>query len=78
MGFTEPTPYLGGNATSNNAIIFAVASSPVLDRSFFTSRGVRIPAYAAPLSTQMSWFRKHLTTLCSTPTGLYKINPLLA
>lgn len=71
MGFPELTPYQGGNATNNNAIIFAVAGSPMLDRRFFASRGIRLQPYASPLSTQMSWFKAYLETICSTPTGLY-------
>lgn len=67
MGFTHPVPYLGGNATANNAIIFAVARSPVLDREFFAARGIRIPFHAVSLSTQMEWFRQHISSICSTP-----------
>ncbi|KAK4490228.1 hypothetical protein RD792_000888 [Penstemon davidsonii] len=67
MGFPVLTPYLGGNASSNNAIIFAVARSPVLDRSFFMKRGVRIPPYAQSLSVQMSWFKRHIDSICTTP-----------
>ncbi|KAK4489699.1 hypothetical protein RD792_000333 [Penstemon davidsonii] len=45
-----------------------VARSPVLDRSFFASRGIRIPSYTVSLSVQMSWFKKYLNIICSTPT----------
>ncbi|KAK4488669.1 hypothetical protein RD792_004440 [Penstemon davidsonii] len=68
MGFPVLTPYLGGNASSNNAIIFAVARSPILGRSFFASRRVRIPPYAMPLNIQLSWFKQHIHSICSTPT----------
>ncbi|KAK4490226.1 hypothetical protein RD792_000885 [Penstemon davidsonii] len=74
MGFPVLTPYLGGNASSNNAIIFAVARSPVLDRSFFTKRGVRIPPYAQSLSVQMSWFKRHIDSIFTTPQDLIYYN----
>ncbi|KAK4481020.1 hypothetical protein RD792_006061 [Penstemon davidsonii] len=68
LGFQEITAYLSENSSSANAIMFAVARSPVLDRSFFTSRGIIIPSYTVSLSVQMSWFKKYLNTICSTPT----------
>ncbi|KAK4489080.1 hypothetical protein RD792_004874 [Penstemon davidsonii] len=67
LGFQQITAYLSGNATSANAIMFAVARSPVLDRAFFTARNIRIPPYAASLSVQISWFKKYLSTICITP-----------
>ncbi|KAL3845378.1 hypothetical protein ACJIZ3_002781 [Penstemon smallii] len=66
MGFPVLTPYLGGNASSSNAIIFAVAGSPVLDRRFFMEIGVRIPPYAQSLGIQMSWFKRHIHSICTT------------
>ncbi|KAI3470325.1 hypothetical protein Pfo_026988 [Paulownia fortunei] len=68
FGFPHITPYLSMNATSSNGVIFSVARSPVLDHNFFTSRGVQIPPYAIPLSVQLSWFKTHLKSVCSTPT----------
>ncbi|KAK4488599.1 hypothetical protein RD792_004365 [Penstemon davidsonii] len=72
LGFPEITAYLSDNSSSANAIMFAVARSPVLDRSFFTTRGIRIPSYTVSLSIQMSWFKKYLNTICSTPTDRAK------
>ncbi|KAK4479029.1 hypothetical protein RD792_014540 [Penstemon davidsonii] len=67
LGFQEITAYLSENVSSANAIMFAVARSPVLDSTFFTSRGIRIPPYTVSLSAQMNWFKKYLSTICSTP-----------
>ncbi|KAK4489079.1 hypothetical protein RD792_004873, partial [Penstemon davidsonii] len=66
LGFEQITPYSSPNVSSANAIMFAVARSPVLDRPFFTTRNIRIPPYAASLNVQMSWFKKYLNTICST------------
>ncbi|KAL3846202.1 hypothetical protein ACJIZ3_003605 [Penstemon smallii] len=74
LGFPEITAYLSENVSSANAIMFAVARSPVLDSTFFTSRGIRIPPYTVSLSVQMSWFKKYLSTICSTRT--YRANKL--
>ncbi|KAI3465070.1 hypothetical protein Pfo_021733 [Paulownia fortunei] len=68
FGFPHITPYLSSNATSSNGVIFSVARSPVLDHKFFKSRGVKIPPYAVPLTVQISWFKTHLKSICSTPT----------
>ncbi|KAL3620833.1 hypothetical protein CASFOL_035745 [Castilleja foliolosa] len=67
FGFPTITPYLSSNSSSSNGVIFSVARSPVLDRTFFKSRGVQIPPYAVPLSVQLSWFKTHLKSICSTP-----------
>ncbi|KAK6161557.1 hypothetical protein DH2020_004938 [Rehmannia glutinosa] len=68
FGVPQITPYLSRNASSSNGVIFSVARSPVLDHNFFKSRGVKIPPYAVPLSVQLSWFKTHLKSICSTPT----------
>ncbi|GFQ08480.1 acetylajmalan esterase, partial [Phtheirospermum japonicum] len=66
FGFPTITPYLSSNSSSSNGVIFSVARSPVLDHMFFKSRGVKIPPYAVPLSVQLSWFKTHLKSICST------------
>lgn len=63
-------PYLSRNSKSSKGVIFSVARSPVLDHAFFEARGVQIPSYAIPLGVQLSWFKSHLKSICSTPTGL--------
>ncbi|KAL3641784.1 hypothetical protein CASFOL_012599 [Castilleja foliolosa] len=68
FGFPTITPYLSSNSSSSNGVIFSVARSPVLDHMFFKSRGVKIPPYAVPLSVQLSWFKTHLKSVCSTKT----------
>ncbi|KAK4488600.1 hypothetical protein RD792_004366 [Penstemon davidsonii] len=68
LGFQGITAYLSQNSSSADAIIFAVARSPVLDRSFFIFRGIIIPSYTVSLSGQMSWFRSYLNTVSSTPS----------
>ncbi|KAI3450440.1 hypothetical protein Pfo_007105 [Paulownia fortunei] len=68
FGFPQITPYLSRNATSSNGVIFSVARSPVLHHNFFRSRGIKIPPYVVPLSTQLSWFKTYLKSVCSTPT----------
>ncbi|KAL3812864.1 hypothetical protein ACJIZ3_014132 [Penstemon smallii] len=72
LGFPDITAYLSENVSSANAIMFAVARSPVLDNTFFASRGIRIPPYTVSLSVQMSWFKKYLSTICSTPADRAK------
>lgn len=62
LGFSEITAYLAPNSSSANAIMFAVARSPVLDNTFFRARGIRIPPYTASLRVQMNWFRRYLNT----------------
>ncbi|KAL3641785.1 hypothetical protein CASFOL_012600 [Castilleja foliolosa] len=68
FGFPIITPYLSRNSSSSNGVIFSVARSPVLDHLFFILRGVQIPPYAVPLSVQLSWFKTHLRSVCSTQT----------
>ncbi|GER44242.1 GDSL-like Lipase/Acylhydrolase superfamily protein [Striga asiatica] len=68
FGFPHITPSLSSNASSSNGVIFSVARSPVLDHTFFKSRGVKIPPYAVPLSVQLSWFKAHLKSVCTSPT----------
>ncbi|CAA0833322.1 GDSL esterase/lipase [Striga hermonthica] len=68
FGFPHITPSLSSNASSSNGVIFSVARSPVLDHTFFKSRGVKIPTYAVPLSLQLSWFKAHLKSVCTSPT----------
>ncbi|KAL3642147.1 hypothetical protein CASFOL_012962 [Castilleja foliolosa] len=68
LGLPNNVPYLLMNeSTRDYGVIFSVARSPVLDPSFFTSRGIQIPPYVVPLSGQLSWFKSYLKTICSTP-----------
>jgi hypothetical protein len=69
FGIPEIVPYLSRNSTSSKGVIFSVARSTVLGREFFTRRGVQIPPYAVSLSRQMTWFKTHLRSVCSTPKG---------
>ncbi|KAI3470327.1 hypothetical protein Pfo_026990 [Paulownia fortunei] len=69
FGLPNIVPYLTMNhtrAAGYHGVIFSVARSPVLDRKFFRNRNIAIPSYAVPLRRQMSWFKKHLKTVCST------------
>ncbi|KAG8369422.1 hypothetical protein BUALT_Bualt14G0010900 [Buddleja alternifolia] len=73
FGLPHITPYLSMNVSvSYDGVIFSVARSPVLDRRFFASRGVRIPSYAISLSIQLNWFKKYLNSICSTQTDCAK------
>ncbi|KAK6122940.1 hypothetical protein DH2020_043317 [Rehmannia glutinosa] len=70
MDFGLPfiVPYLSMDRyTRYDGVIFSVARSPVLDHSFFKSKGVVIPPYAVSLSGQMNWFRKYLQSICLKP-----------
>ncbi|MFX6571592.1 SGNH/GDSL hydrolase family protein [Acinetobacter baumannii] len=66
-GFPKVTPSLAANASNYIALIIATASSPVLNASFFTSRGVNLTSYALPLSTQLNLLKEYLSLICSTP-----------
>ncbi|KAK4413554.1 Acetylajmalan esterase [Sesamum alatum] len=68
LGLTRLKPYLDTNTSPNDGVIFAVAGSPVLDRSFYLNKGVIIPTNVAPLNLQKNWFRRYLNSVCSTPT----------
>ncbi|KAG8379608.1 hypothetical protein BUALT_Bualt07G0106500 [Buddleja alternifolia] len=69
FGLPHLAPYLNMNASETyDGVIFSVARSPVLDISFFQSRGIKIPPYAAvPLSAQVRWFKNYLTSTFRTP-----------
>ncbi|KAI3472333.1 hypothetical protein Pfo_031307 [Paulownia fortunei] len=69
FGLPNIVPYLSLNgSTSYDGVIFSVAESPVLDRAFFESKGIKIPSYTISLSGQINWFKTYLESICSTPT----------
>ncbi|KAK6122570.1 hypothetical protein DH2020_043687 [Rehmannia glutinosa] len=68
FGLPFIVPYLSMDRyTRYDGVIFSVARSPVLDHSFFKSKGVVIPPYAVSLGGQMNWFRKYLQSICLKP-----------
>ncbi|KAK6161568.1 hypothetical protein DH2020_004949 [Rehmannia glutinosa] len=68
LGLPNNVPYLALNASNGNAgVVFAVARSPILDSSFFKTRGIQIPPSVVPLSGRFTWFKTYLQSVCSTP-----------
>ncbi|XP_010557579.1 PREDICTED: GDSL esterase/lipase At5g03980 [Tarenaya hassleriana] len=57
-------PYLGNDKSFRNGVNFAVAGSTALNSSFFTARGLHVPATNTPLGKQLSWFNSHLRSVC--------------
>ncbi|KAI3470328.1 hypothetical protein Pfo_026991 [Paulownia fortunei] len=73
FGLPKIVPYLTlGASTSYDGVIFSVARSPVLSHQFFKSKGIHIAPYAVPLNGQISWFKKYLKSICSTPQDCAK------
>ncbi|PIA50579.1 hypothetical protein AQUCO_01200044v1 [Aquilegia coerulea] len=60
-------PYLNPSAAVDHGVNFAVAGSTALDSSFFRERNLHVPASNSPLSTQLNWFRDHLSRVCHNP-----------
>ncbi|XP_051113297.1 acetylajmalan esterase-like [Andrographis paniculata] len=63
MGFPHPSPYLSlspNHTSDGEAMMFSDAGSTVLDRDFFRSKGIKIPAYAVSFGDEFRWFKASL------------------
>lgn len=62
-------PYLDESSNFESGVNFAVAGSTALDSSFFVQRSIYTPVTNSPLGVQLEWFKTHLNSTCSSPTG---------
>ena len=58
--YPDTAAYLSENGTSAKAVLFATARSPVLEPSFFETRGIKVPQFVAPMSLQIEWYKQYL------------------
>ncbi|GFP98167.1 acetylajmalan esterase [Phtheirospermum japonicum] len=68
LGLPMLEPYQNKNASFKNGVNFAVAGATALNASFFSSRGITVPASVGSLDVQLSLFRTYLSSICSTPS----------
>ncbi|XP_027167690.1 acetylajmalan esterase-like [Coffea eugenioides] len=65
-------PYLETNASFSHGVNFAVGGSTALVNSFFAKRNISVPSTNIPLSQQVKWFKKHLSSVSNSRSQIKK------
>ncbi|GAB4860364.1 hypothetical protein Ancab_035522 [Ancistrocladus abbreviatus] len=61
-------PYLEKGADFTHGVNFAVSGATALDASTLAARSILSQVTNSSLSVQVSWFRSHLKSICSSPS----------
>ncbi|GAB4860363.1 hypothetical protein Ancab_035521 [Ancistrocladus abbreviatus] len=61
-------PYLEKGADFTHGVNFAVSGATALDASTLAARSILSQVTNSSLSVQLSWFRSHLKSICSSPS----------
>lgn len=71
LGLPDVRQYLSLDvSTSYDGVVYSTEGSTVLDTRFFNSRGITVPLYNIPLSTQLNWFINYVNPLiCANQRG---------
>ena len=62
-------PYLNKQGSFKHGVNFAVSGATALNVSTLASKGIAGGITKSSLMVQLDWFKSHLNTICSSPSG---------